>query len=223
MKDGTEVSTAAPDPAKAAVPAAVRPQAVSPGGAAGVGSLAGAAGERRRYGLAVGALVLLALIWGYTWPVMKIMLTYADPFPYAAMRTFIGGLVLVACLPSVPAAVRPKAVGLTALLGVLQTAGFPWADDLGAPGRGRRQDGHPHLHHAVLAAAHGLGVPGGEAQGLPVGGGRSRAGRAGPGALALAAEGGLEPVPRGGGALSGRPALSSPRCCASGTRSICCR
>ncbi len=124
MKDGTEVSTAAPDPAKAAVPAAVRPQAVSPGGAAGVGSLAGAAGERRRYGLAVGALLLLALIWGYTWPVMKVMLTYADPFPYAAMRTFIGGLVLVACLPLFRRPVRPKAVGMTALLGVLQTAGF---------------------------------------------------------------------------------------------------
>jgi drug/metabolite transporter (DMT)-like permease len=83
------------------------------------------AGERRqRYGLAAGALVLLALIWGYTWPVMKVMLTYAEPFPYAAMRTFTAGVILVACLPLFRRSIRPKAVGMTALLGVLQTAGF---------------------------------------------------------------------------------------------------
>jgi drug/metabolite transporter (DMT)-like permease len=87
-------------------------------------SAAKAGEHRRRYGLAAGALVLLALIWGYTWPVMKVMLTYADPFPYAAMRTFIAGLVLVAFLPVFGRPVRPKAIGMTALLGVLQTAGF---------------------------------------------------------------------------------------------------
>jgi drug/metabolite transporter (DMT)-like permease len=85
---------------------------------------AGPLGARRHYGLAVGALVLLALIWGYTWPLMKSVLTYADPFVYAGMRTFMGGVILIAVLPLFRRPLRPKAVGLTALLGVLQTAGF---------------------------------------------------------------------------------------------------
>jgi drug/metabolite transporter (DMT)-like permease len=94
-------------------------------GAAASAGLSGAAGERRQSRVAaVGALILLALIWGYTWPVMKVMLSYAEPFPYAAMRTFLGGLVLVALLPLFGRPIRPKAVWLTALLGVLQTAGF---------------------------------------------------------------------------------------------------
>jgi drug/metabolite transporter (DMT)-like permease len=55
---------------------------------------------------------------------MKSVLTYADPFVYAGMRTFIAGVLLIAVLPLFRRPVRPKAVGLTALLGVLQTAGF---------------------------------------------------------------------------------------------------
>jgi len=81
------------------------------------------AGGTRRWLPAV-ALVLLALIWGYTWPVMKLMLDYAEPFPYAAMRTFLGGVGLVALLPLLGRPLRPKALGLTVILGVLQTAGF---------------------------------------------------------------------------------------------------
>jgi len=55
---------------------------------------------------------------------MKLMLDYAEPFPYAAMRTFLGGVGLVALLPLLGRPLRPKALGLTVILGVLQTAGF---------------------------------------------------------------------------------------------------
>jgi drug/metabolite transporter (DMT)-like permease len=55
---------------------------------------------------------------------MKIMLDYAEPFPYAAMRTFFAGLILVLSLPLFRRSMRPKALAMTALLGVLQTAGF---------------------------------------------------------------------------------------------------
>jgi drug/metabolite transporter (DMT)-like permease len=89
-----------------------------------LGRAAVTAARAHRYAPAAGALVLLALIWGYTWPVMKVMLTYADPFSYAAMRTFSAGLILVLSLPLFRRPIRPKAVTLTALLGVLQTAGF---------------------------------------------------------------------------------------------------
>lgn len=72
----------------------------------------------------MAALLLLALIWGYTWPVMKLMLDYAEPFPYAAMRTFLGGVGLVALLPLLRRPLRPRALLPTLLLGLLQTAGF---------------------------------------------------------------------------------------------------
>jgi drug/metabolite transporter (DMT)-like permease len=116
MKDPTGTGTPAATAVPAAPTATTAPAAAAP---------PAATSERRpRYALAAGALVLLALIWGYTWPVMKVMLTYADPFPYAAMRTLLAGLVLVACLPLFHRPLRPKALGMTALLGVLQTAGF---------------------------------------------------------------------------------------------------
>ena len=87
-------------------------------------SMPGAPDERRHYGLAIGALVLLAVIWGYTWPLMKSMLTYIDPLVYAGLRTFLGGLLLLALLPILRRPMRPKAFWWTALLGLLQTAGF---------------------------------------------------------------------------------------------------
>jgi drug/metabolite transporter (DMT)-like permease len=40
------------------------------------------------------------------------------------MRTFMGGIVLIALLSLLRRPVRPKALAMTALLGVLQTAGF---------------------------------------------------------------------------------------------------
>ena len=82
------------------------------------------AGARRRWALAWGALVLLALIWGYTWPLMKSVLDYADPFVYAGMRTFMGGVLLIALLPVLRRPLRPKGFWFTFLLGVLQTGGF---------------------------------------------------------------------------------------------------
>ncbi len=115
------VPEAGPDSA-AAVPA---PPGSDPPAARGPAAPGFAAPSAlRRYALAWGALVLLALIWGYTWPVMKSVLSYADPFVYAGMRTFMGGVLLVVLLPVLRRPVRPKAFWFTFLLGVLQTAGF---------------------------------------------------------------------------------------------------
>ena len=38
--------------------------------------------------LAIGALTLIALVWGYNWVVMKLGLRYAQPFTFAALRIF---------------------------------------------------------------------------------------------------------------------------------------
>jgi drug/metabolite transporter (DMT)-like permease len=78
----------------------------------------------RRYRLPLAALLLLALIWGYNWVVMKIGLRYVQPFTFSALRTFFGAVSLFILLPLLRRPLRPKALGPTALLGVLQTTGF---------------------------------------------------------------------------------------------------
>jgi drug/metabolite transporter (DMT)-like permease len=92
-----------------------------------------------RQWLPMAALLLLALIWGYSWVVMKIALGYVQPFTFAALRTFLGALALMVVLPVLKRPMRPKAFWPTALLGVLQTTGFvgllTWALEDGGAGK----------------------------------------------------------------------------------------
>ncbi len=74
--------------------------------------------------LGVLALAILALVWGYNWVVMKIGLRYSQPFTFAALRTFLGALVLFALLATMRRPMRPKAIGMTCAIGLLQTTGF---------------------------------------------------------------------------------------------------
>ena len=74
--------------------------------------------------LPLAALALLALIWGYTWVPVKIGVAYTSPFMFAALRTFPGGLLLLVLVAALGRPLRPKALRLTVLLGVLQTSGF---------------------------------------------------------------------------------------------------
>lgn len=88
---------------------------------------------------AVVALILLSLIWGYNWVVMKVALRYASPFTFAALRTGIAAASLFAILAMLRRPLRPvKPAGL-AWLGLLQTTGFigftMWALVSGAAGK----------------------------------------------------------------------------------------
>jgi len=74
--------------------------------------------------LPVVSLGLLALIWGYSWVPLKIGVAYCEPFTFAALRTLPGGLLLLGIAAALRRPVRPKAVGLTVAIGVLQTSGF---------------------------------------------------------------------------------------------------
>ena len=74
--------------------------------------------------LAVAGLAALAIVWGYNWVVMKIALTYSQPFTFAAVRASGGALFLFILILSMRRPLRPKALGLTALVGLLQTTGF---------------------------------------------------------------------------------------------------
>jgi hypothetical protein len=89
--------------------------------ASGSDSQSGAKSRR----LAVPALFVLALIWGYNWVVMKVGLAYSQPFTFATLRTFLGAVVLFLLLVVLRRPLRPRALGLTAALGLLQTGGSP--------------------------------------------------------------------------------------------------
>lgn len=77
--------------------------------------------EQRR---ALIALVLLTLIWGYSWVVIKQALAYAGPFSLAAHRSLVaaGVLFLVMALNGRP--LRPLAPGALLRLGLVQTTVF---------------------------------------------------------------------------------------------------
>jgi drug/metabolite transporter (DMT)-like permease len=104
---------------RAAAPA-VEPEGEVPPATPAAGVSAGV----RNYRLPLAALLVLALIWGYNWVVMKIGLEYVQPFTFSALRTFFGAVSLFILLPLLRRPLRPKALGPTALLGVLQTTGF---------------------------------------------------------------------------------------------------
>jgi drug/metabolite transporter (DMT)-like permease len=70
------------------------------------------------------SLFLLTLIWGYNWVVMKLAVQYASPFQFAAIRTFLGAIMLfiVMYFTKRPLALREFPTML--VLGLLQTCGF---------------------------------------------------------------------------------------------------
>lgn len=70
------------------------------------------------------ALLLLAVIWGYNWVVMKNALVDGGAFQFGALRTFIGALCLLALLLLLRKPMQPKEIPTLILLGILQTSGF---------------------------------------------------------------------------------------------------
>ena len=70
------------------------------------------------------ALMLLCLIWGYNWVVMKKALHFSGPFDFAALRTVLGALCLFIVMLVLKKPFRIKEIPSLILLGILQTAGF---------------------------------------------------------------------------------------------------
>jgi drug/metabolite transporter (DMT)-like permease len=73
---------------------------------------------------AFAALMLLTVIWGYNWVVMKSALEYSGAFEFAALRTVIGALCLFAVVIYMRKPLRVKEMPTLILLGILQTSGF---------------------------------------------------------------------------------------------------
>lgn len=90
-------------------------------------------------GLAILALIFLVLIWGYNWVVMKIAVEYATPFDYAALRVFLGGVILWLVLAWRRQPIWPKRAGGAFVVGALQMSGFyglsTWALVSGGAGK----------------------------------------------------------------------------------------
>ena len=70
------------------------------------------------------ALVLLSILWGYNWVVMKFALLDAGAFQFGAMRTFFGALCLFLLLMVSRRPISIQAIPSLIVLGILQTCGF---------------------------------------------------------------------------------------------------
>ena len=73
---------------------------------------------------AFAALFMLTLIWGYNWVVMKLAVQFASPFQFAALRTFLGAIMLFLVLIITKRPLALKEFPTMLLLGLLQTCGF---------------------------------------------------------------------------------------------------
>ncbi len=70
------------------------------------------------------ALLLLGLLWGYNWVVMKAVLVDVSAAWFAALRTVLPALLLIAILPLAGKRFRPPPLFYALPIGVFQTAGF---------------------------------------------------------------------------------------------------
>ncbi len=89
---------------------------------------------------AILSLIVLVLIWGYNWVVMKVALQYSSSPDFAALRILVGlvGLLMVFIGSRKPLLPRKELPGIV-LTGLLQTGGFyvfsTWALVSGAVGK----------------------------------------------------------------------------------------
>ena len=70
------------------------------------------------------ALLVLVLVWAYSWIVMKQVLRYAGPFDFAALRYLGGAAVLLALLAIRRESLKPPPLKLTIAVGLCQTTAF---------------------------------------------------------------------------------------------------
>jgi drug/metabolite transporter (DMT)-like permease len=70
------------------------------------------------------ALIILTVIWGYNWVIMKSALKYAGPFQFASIRTFFGAIVLFIVIFLTKRPLKLTEFPTMLALGLLQTVGF---------------------------------------------------------------------------------------------------
>ena len=80
--------------------------------------------NRNTTALAVLALAALALIWSYNWIVTKSVLRYVGALDFAALRSMLGGLLLLALLPLTGRSLKPPPWRVVVPVGLLQVVGM---------------------------------------------------------------------------------------------------
>src|SRR5699024_6490669 len=70
------------------------------------------------------ALIVLVLVWAYSWVVMKQVMRFAGPFDFAALRYLGGAVVLFALLLVRRESLKPTPLKLTIAVGLCQTTAF---------------------------------------------------------------------------------------------------
>ncbi len=85
------------------------------------------------------ALVVLTLIWGYSWVLAKQALAYAPPFSFAAQRALLAAVALLLIVKFTGQPLRLVAPLPTLAIGLVQVTGFmalsTWALVEGGPGK----------------------------------------------------------------------------------------
>lgn len=74
--------------------------------------------------LALLALAVMTLLWGYNWVIMKEVLAYVGPFDFSALRTILGAASVFLVLVLTRRPMRIGALPRVILLGILQTGVF---------------------------------------------------------------------------------------------------
>ena len=72
----------------------------------------------------VAALIVLSLVWGYTWVAMKEAVRFADPFDFSALRAMAGAALMFGAMLWLKKPLHLQAPGRTFLFGLFQTTGF---------------------------------------------------------------------------------------------------
>ncbi|MGR8948080.1 MAG: DMT family transporter [Gammaproteobacteria bacterium] len=68
------------------------------------------------------ALLLMSILWGYSWTVLKMGLIDADPFSFTALRVGAGALSLLLILPLTGRPFLPRRIPELFILGMVQSA-----------------------------------------------------------------------------------------------------
>lgn len=114
---------------------------------------------------AILALIVMSLIWGYNWVLVKEAMRLAAPFDFSAIRTIGGGVLLLGVLAWQGKPLRPGHSQDPPGGGSLHDA-FRGVRHLGPRRRRSRENGDSHLCHALLADPDGLAAPGERPKGL---------------------------------------------------------
>jgi len=70
---------------------------------------------------AILALIVMSLIWGYNWVIVKEAMRLVSPFDFSAIRTIGGGILLLGVLAWKGRPLRPRNIPMTLLVGLLCT------------------------------------------------------------------------------------------------------